>query len=159
RLLRIPDQRPVLLLGPRQVGKTALIHEHVYRTGAKRDNRHQLRENVWLVSPQRLISGMSYVGQWEERLLAILKEVKKRDHVLYLNDLLGLYNAGVSRDAALSVAQVLKPFVERREVRLLAEATPETFRVLREKDRGFADLFHLLPLYEPGEDENRRILI
>jgi ATP-dependent Clp protease ATP-binding subunit ClpA len=159
RLLRASDQRPVLLLGPRQVGKTALIHEYVFHTVAKRDNRHQLRENDWLVSPQRLISGMSYVGQWEERLLAILKEVKKRDHVLYLDDLLGLYHAGVSRDADLSVAQVLKPFVERREIRLLAEATPETFRVLREKDRGFADLFHLLPLREPGEDENRRILI
>src|SRR5262249_3775163 len=74
RLLQAPDQRPVLLLGPRQVGKTALIHEHVFHAVARRDNRYQLRENVWLVSPQRLISGMSYVGQWEDRLLAILKE-------------------------------------------------------------------------------------
>src|SRR5262249_36769643 len=79
--------------------------------------------------------------------------------VVYVDDLLGLYQGGISRDANLSVAHVLKPFVERREVRFLGETTPETFRVLREQDRGFADLFHLLPVREPADDENLRILV
>ena len=74
RLLNASDQRPVLLLGPAQVGKTAPLHEHVYRTVQQRHDRQKLKELTFLVSPQRLISGMSYVGQWENRLLAILKE-------------------------------------------------------------------------------------
>jgi ATP-dependent Clp protease ATP-binding subunit ClpA len=163
RLLAEPDRRPVLLLGPRKVGKTSLVHEAVHRRVTQRQGphggTHVSERNVWLVSPARLISGMSYVGQWEGRLLAILTEAAKREHVLYVDDVLGLYQAGQSADSDLSVAAVMRPWVERRDFRLLAEMTPEAFRVLREKDRGFADLFHILPIREPSDPQTRRVLI
>ncbi|MFO0876425.1 MAG: AAA family ATPase [Gemmataceae bacterium] len=160
RLLRGKDRRPVLLVGPSLVGKTTLVHEYVWRTvHERRERRHRSHNNVWLLSPQRLISGMMYVGQWENRLLAILAEAKKRDHVLYFDDLLGLYLAGQTCQSTLSVAHVLKPFVERREVRLLGETTPEGLRVLRERDRGFVDLFQIVPVREPTEEQTLRMLI
>jgi ATP-dependent Clp protease ATP-binding subunit ClpA len=159
RLLAEEDRRPVLLLGPRKSGKTAILHETVWRRVDARKNPHVAEKNVWLLAPPRLISGMSYVGQWEGRLLAILEETRKRDHVLYFDDVLGLYQAGRSADSDLSVAQVLRGWVERREVRVLAEMTPEQFRVLREKDRGLADAFHTLPVHETGDPQTRRILI
>jgi ATP-dependent Clp protease ATP-binding subunit ClpC len=163
RLLAERDHRPVLLLGPRKVGKTALVHEAVYQRVAQRQrsqqSTHVAERNVWLLSPPRLISGMAYVGQWEGRLLAILEEAVHRKHVLYFDDVLGLFQAGRSADSDLNVATVMRPWIERREVRLLAEMTPEAFRVLRELDRGFADLFHILPVREPGEPQSRRILI
>ena len=102
---------------------------------------------------------MSYVGQWENRLLAILKESRKQRHILYFDDLPGLYQAGATSQSTLSVADVLKPYVERREVRLLAEATPEQLRILRERDRGFADMFQVLRVAEPSEEETVRILL
>lgn len=153
RLLRADDRRPVLLSGPRLVGKTALVEEYVYRAVAKRKSQFNNKNNVWLIAPQRLISGMSYVGQWENRLIAILKEAKERDHILYFDDLIGLFKAGVSRDANLNVAHVMKPYIERRDVRVLGEITPEAWRALREQDRGLADLFHLMPVPEPNETE------
>lgn len=157
RLLSSDDKRPVLLVGPRLVGKTAIIHEHTYRDTAKRNKPYASRHNVWLLSPQRLVSGMSYVGQWENRLLAILKKAEKKDHVLYFDDFLGLYHAGISCDSTLSMAQVLRPYVERRACRFLAEMTPEALRVFRERDRGLADQFHILPVAEPSDDANLRI--
>lgn len=163
RLLGDRDRRPVLLLGPRKVGKTALVHEAVFQRVEQRQGptqgTHVAERNVWLLSPPRLISGMSYVGQWEGRLLSILDEAAKRGHVLYFDDVLGLYQAGQSADSDLSVAAVMRPWVERRDFRLLAEMTPEAFRILREKDRGFADLLHILPVREPEEPQSRRILI
>jgi ATP-dependent Clp protease ATP-binding subunit ClpA len=153
RLLKAEDRRPLLLTGPPMAGKTAIIEECVFRRTAKRKSQFSNKNNVWLISPQRLISGMSYLGQWENRLLAILKEAKKRKHILYFDDLLGLFKAGISANSNLNVAQVLKPYIERREVRVLAEITPEAWRVLREQDRGFADLFHLLPVKESSEAE------
>ena len=158
-LLAASDKRPVLLLGPAQVGKTTIIHEFVFRTVKRRRQAFAANNNVWLLSPQRLISGMSCVGQWENRLLAIIKEVKQRKHILYFDDLPGLIHAGVSRESSLSVAQVLRPHVERREFRMLAEITPPCLRLLREQDRAFADQFHVLPIAEPSAQQNLSILI
>ncbi|MBI3267987.1 MAG: ATP-dependent Clp protease ATP-binding subunit [Planctomycetes bacterium] len=159
RLLEEKDRRPVLLLGPPGVGKTAILHECVHRwCESKRDARRG-RRATWLLSPQRLISGMSYVGQWENRLLAILDEAKSRDLVLYFDDLLGMYHAGTHSRSQLGAAHLLKPRVERREVRVLAELTPEAYRVFQERDRGFADLFHVLPVRETSEDDTWRVLL
>lgn len=157
-LLSAPDRRPVLLLGPPKVGKTAVLHDCVYRRVQKRKSPHVSKRNVWLLSPARLISGMMYVGQWEGRVTAIVEEAAERDHVLYFDDVLGLYSAGRSRDSDLTVADVLKPYVERREFRMLAEMTPEAFRVLQERDRGLADQFHVLPIRPTSEEQTRRIL-
>ncbi len=168
KLLSTSDRRPVLVLGRRLVGKTAVIHEFVRR----RMNRRRASEStmhigsiadltgdVLLISPQRLISGMSYVGQWEGRVLAILKESQRKHHTLYFDDLIGLFYAGRSSASQLSVAHVLKPYLERRDVRVLAETTPEAFRVLQELDRGFADLFQIVRIEEPNEDKNLRTLL
>jgi ATP-dependent Clp protease ATP-binding subunit ClpA len=159
RLLGDRERRPVLLVGPRQVGKTALVHEYVYRQAADRESPFRDNRNVWLLSPARLISGMSYVGQWENRLLAILKEARKRGHVLYFDDLLGLFLAGQTGDSSLNVASLLKAQLEQGKVRILGEITPEALQVVRERDRGFADLFHILPVAEPTDEANLRILI
>jgi ATP-dependent Clp protease ATP-binding subunit ClpA len=158
-LLEAKDKRPVLIIGPSAVGKTALIHEYVYRKVEKRRSAYVGTGNVWLLAPQRLISGMSYLGQWEKRLLAIIEETKLKEHVLYFDDLLGLFHAGQSASSTLNVAQVLKPYLERREIRVLAEITPEAFRVLQEKDRGLADIFQIIRLQEPSEDETLKILL
>jgi ATP-dependent Clp protease ATP-binding subunit ClpC len=165
------DQRPVLLVGKRLVGKTAVIHEFVRRRLDRRRSSEKslqlgprgtiadLAGEVWLISPQRLISGMSYVGQWEGRLLAILKEAKRKHHTLYFDDLVGLFYSGRTSNSQLNVAYVLKPYIERRDVRVLAEITPEALRVLQELDRSFVDLFEILRIDEPTENETVRTLL
>ncbi|HEY1859163.1 MAG TPA: AAA family ATPase, partial [Gemmataceae bacterium] len=159
RLLDSGENRPILLLGPSQVGKTALVHEYVFQQVRGRESAASDKRNTWLLAPARLISGMSYVGQWENRLLAILKFARKHGHLLYFDDVLGLFQAGQSSSGSLSVAAILKPYLERRQVRFLGEMTPEAYRILREQDRGFADLFHVLPVSEPSEEDTLRILI
>ncbi len=153
------DKRPVLLLGPRKAGKTAIIHEYVYRQVGKSKKPFSSNKKLWHISPQRLISGMMVVGQWEDRVLAIIKEAKTREHTLYFDDLLGLYLAGISSDSTLNVAQVFKPHLEKQEFRLLAELTPEAFRVLQERDRGLADMFHVIRVPEMSRRETLRVVI
>lgn len=159
RLMSATDRRPVLLVGPRMVGKTTIVQELVWRIGAQKKERYAGNREIWLLSPMRLISGMSYLGEWENRVLAILEHAKDKDRVLYFDDLLGLFTAGVSSASDLNVAQVLRPWIEKRAVRLIAEITPDAWRVLREKDRALADLFHVIPVNEPPETETLRVLI
>lgn len=175
RFLSGQDRRPVLLLGPRKVGKTAVLHEAIRRMEAVRAARKSRAagdttvdwtidesispRHVWHVSPMRLISGMSVVGQWETRVEAILAHATARDLVLYVDDLPGLFTAGVSSASDLNVAALLKPCLERRSVRVVAEITPEAWRVLCERDRSLADLFHVMHLRETSGIETSRILI
>lgn len=152
-LLERKARAAVLIVGPRLVGKTALIHEHARR----RSNRK--RGICWHLSPQRLISGMSYLGQWESRLGRILKYAREQDLVLVLDDLLGWLSAGVSRDSTLSAADVLKPFLERGELRVVAEVTPEALALLQERDRGLVDRFEQLRLPEMEPDTSMKVLL
>jgi ATP-dependent Clp protease ATP-binding subunit ClpC len=159
RLLASADRRPILLVGRRQVGKTAILHELVWQIGARKKERFGGRREVWLVSPMRLISGMSFLGEWENRVLAILDYAASKDRVLYFDDLPGLFTAGISSASDLNVAQILRPTLEKRLVRVVAEITPESWRMLRERDRAFADLFHVIPVNEPPEPETLRVLL
>jgi ATP-dependent Clp protease ATP-binding subunit ClpC len=166
--LSAADRRPVLVIGKRLVGKTAVIHEFVRRRMDRRRASEatmhiataaDLAGDVWLISPQRLISGMSFLGQWEGRFLAILKESQRKRHTLYFDDLIGLFYSGRTSSSQLSVAHVMKPYLERRDVRVLAEATPEAFRMLQELDRSFADLFQIVRIDEPNEEKNLHTLL
>ncbi len=159
RLLVASDRRPVVLVGPRKVGKTTLLHELAWRMAHRKRERYGGGRELWLVSPMRLISGMSHLGEWENRVTAILDHAARKDRVLYFDDLLGLFSAGQSNASDLTVAQVLKPALTRRSVRIVAEITPEAWRILRERDRAFADLFHVIPLSEPPEADTLRVLI
>ena len=149
-------RKPVVLVGPSQTGKTAIVHEFLRR---RLDDETTPRQELWHLNPQRLISGMSYVGQWEERVLAIFEESALRRHLLFFDDLLGLFQAGKSRDSELTIGHVLKGFLEEGRLRVVAEATPEVWRKLREVDRGFADFFCVIHVREPSDPETLRILV
>jgi ATP-dependent Clp protease ATP-binding subunit ClpC len=161
QLLWARQKRATLILGPRGVGKTALIHEAVYRHEDQREKEKRKRgkQEIFELNPRLVIAGMSYVGQWQQRLLAILKEVVKGDHVLVVTDLLDLFRVGRSSGSDISLATMIKPFIERNRIRFVAEATPEVFRILKEQDRAFADMFKVVRLDPCDDAETMSILI
>ena len=162
-----PERTGLLIVGPRLVGKSALIRAHVARqmkarnqaeSGRRRKDKKK-RQATWLLSPGRLISGMSYLGQWENRLLNILRHCRKHDHIVVFDDMLGLLSAGMSRDSSLSVAQLLKSFLDRGDLRVLAEITPEAYQLFRERDRALADHFQVIFLDEPKPPLTRSVAL
>ena len=164
-LMELPDRRPVMLIGDPLVGKTSLIHEVVARRVEQRllrgettvNNVDKARNNVWLLSPQRLISGMSHVGQWEQQVHAILKRAQKKDLTLYFDDPIGLFQAGKSSCSNLCVADLLRKSLRDRNVRVLCELTNDGFERLINIDRSFADLFHVFRIEPLVERETLRV--
>ena len=167
RLLDMPDRRPVMLLGESLTGKTALIHEVVARRVERRQQENattaksvsKSARNTWLLSPQRLISGMSYVGQWEQRVHAILEAAQKKNLTLYFDDPIGLFRAGKSSCSNLCVADLLRKPLRDRDVRMLCEMTTAGYEQLLNLDRSFADLFHVFRIEPLGEDETLRVAL
>ena len=152
RAWQSPKREAALLLGRSGVGKTMVIFEALRLLKLEQDAKLQPR--IWLISPQRLISGMSYLGEWEARLLAILNYAQARNLILYFDDVLALFSAGKHSGSDLTVGDLLLPWLEKRQVRALAEMTPETWRVLRERRRDFADLWQVQPV-QPLPDVKR----
>lgn len=167
QLMEMPDQRPVMLVGDSLCGKTALVHEVVSRRVEDRQQRtettnekvDQSRDNVWLLAPQRLISGMSYVGQWEERVHAILKSAHKKNLTLYFDDPIGLFRAGKSSCSNLCVADLLRKPLQDRSVRVLCEMTNSGYEQLLNIDRSFADMFHVVRLDPLDEKQTMKVAI
>ncbi len=152
------ESRPLLLVGYEGCGKTTLLHQTIRRKMAGRFSLPQ-KGLTWHVSPARLISGMSYVGQWESRLQAILNYMIETDHILFIDEMLSLFQAGQSAQSDVSVANVIKSYLDRSQLRLIGELTPEAYRIMRERDRGFADLFQVVQIAEPQPETVTKIMI
>ncbi len=143
----------VLLLGASGVGKTRVLTEFLATQPTA-----GVPTRVWHVAPARVISGMSYLGQWEARWIAILRHAATRKLVLYFDDLLGLFSAGRSSGSSLTLGDLLLPWLVDQRVRVLGEITPEAWRVLRERRRAFADQFQIVTVLPPPPQAQWRIL-
>ena len=144
RMLQRDDRQGVMIIGQPATGKSAIFRACVKRRADRFRDAKGNRPQVWWLAPQRLISGMSYLGQWEQRWLSILREATRRDHILYFDDLVTFFSAGRTRESSLSAADVLRSYLSEHRVRIVVEATPEELAILRRRDRALADRFHLV---------------
>ena len=84
----------------------------------------------WLTSAGRLIAGMMYLGQWEERCETLVAELAGIGGILCVEDLLDLARTGGSA-ASNSLAAFFVPYLQRGELRMIAEATPAELEAAR----------------------------
>lgn len=156
-VLSMPQPRSVVLVGPAGSGKTALIQGWVRRRRMA-ERKPRIKKLVYELSSSRLISGMSYLGQWESRVTGIIKFANRMQHILYFNDFLGLYRAGVTRDSKYSVADLIRGQRDRNPVRIIAELTDEAWAILREKDAGLAGQFTVIRMPTLDEEQSLPVL-
>ena len=147
-------QRPrsVAVIGPPGSGKTELLlhwiadrlGEDGYRLHKNLDRVH----HVWRLTGKRLIAGMSYLGQWEERCLAVLDEARRKRGILWIEDLHLWGRLGQSRQSERSFADFFRGPVRRGDLAIIAELTPEQFARLERDAPGLAEA--LAPVVVPA---------
>jgi ATP-dependent Clp protease ATP-binding subunit ClpC len=151
------DNTPVVLVGEEGVGKHSLVHEVVYRYNENWTSpQTEKMPIVWHVDPTRIIAGMSVVGMWQKRFEAILQHLMKRlsgttDKIL-IDNVVAMLRIGKSAQNSMTLSDVLKPYLEKRQLQLIIAATAEEWKIIQEKDRRFADLFQVIRVQAPTEE-------
>ncbi len=137
------SNRSILLIGPAGSGKTAVVHELVRRLQDKNAPVTVLETNT-----SELMTNTRYLGEWETKLKEMANAIMEHDRevIIYMknpNDLLG---AGAHSKSDESFADFFKPYLERGDLRMLAETTQESLKGGLSRDPGFLRLFQQVRL-------------
>jgi ATP-dependent Clp protease ATP-binding subunit ClpC len=146
--------RSVVLRGPSGVGKTAIVHELAHRVLAGRVPDALEDTPIWHVTGNRLLAGLPYLGQWEQRVLRIAAQMRGNGGVLYGGDLLELCMAGLSEEGT-SAATVLEGFVRDDAIRLVVECTDASWTLAERLAPGLCRLLRRLEI--PAMDGDRAV--
>ena len=148
----------VLLVGRPGVGKTAIMHEVVRRIREEQCPEALRKRQVWYTTANQLIAGCCYVGEWQRKLQDVVNEVKRRRHILHVEDVTELLDAGRSSSGDDNMAQFLRPLLADGTVILVGETTPERLRVAETRDPGFLSTFRTVAVEETSDDATQSIL-
>lgn len=143
--LEAPTSRSVLLLGPSGVGKTALVHELAWRIAHDQAPPRLQDVPVWHVTGGRIIAGMKFLGEWQERCLAVVQEIRNERGILYADSALELILSG-STQSGQNVASFLLPWIQSGEIAVIAEATPDALILAEQHGANFLQAFRRLPV-------------
>jgi ATP-dependent Clp protease ATP-binding subunit ClpB len=150
-LLRRTKNNPVLVGDP-GTGKTAVVEALAQRIAAK-DVPESLRDcRLMALDLTGLVAGAKYRGEFEERIKAVVDEVRERDDViLFLDELHTLVGAGGSA-GGMDAANILKPPLARGELRCIGATTHDEYRERIETDGALARRFERVVVDEPDDE-------
>jgi len=156
-LCRRMKNNPVLL-GEAGVGKTAIVEGLALKIV-----NHQVPEILYgrrivVLDLAMMVAGTKYRGQFEERIKAVMNEVRRvRNVILFIDELHTLVGAG-GAEGAIDASNVLKPALSRGEIQTIGATTFDEYRKYIEKDAALARRFQPIHVNEPTTGETLEIL-
>ncbi|ADC89902.1 ATPase AAA-2 domain protein [Thermocrinis albus DSM 14484] len=156
-LLRRTKNNPVLVGDP-GVGKTAIVEGLAQRIANKEVPTELQDKELWSIDMASLLAGSKYRGEFEERLKALIDEVKQKGNViLFIDEVHTVVGAGKA-EGAVDASNILKPALARGEIRLIGATTVDEYRKYIEKDPALERRFQPIYVDEPTEEQTIEIL-
>ena len=156
-LCRRTKNNPVLL-GEAGVGKTAIIEGLAQRIIANDVPEILFDKRLVVLDLAMMVAGTKYRGQFEERIKAVMNEVRRAKNViLFIDELHTLVGAG-GAEGAIDASNVLKPALARGEIQCIGATTFDEYRKYIEKDAALARRFQSIPVDPPSNEQAIEIL-
>ena len=159
RILSRKTKNNPVLIGEPGVGKTAAIEGLAQRIVAEDVPEGLKDKKIFALDMGALVAGAKYRGEFEERLKAVLEEVKKSEGniILFIDELHLIVGAGKT-DGAMDASNMLKPMLARGELHCIGATTLDEYRQYIEKDAALARRFQPVMVNEPTVEDTISIL-
>ena len=146
------------LIGEAGVGKTAVAEGLAQAITAGNVPERMLGRRVVALDMALLVAGTKYRGQFEERIKAVVEEIKRQKNIiLFLDELHTIVGAG-SAEGTMDAANIIKPALARGELQCIGATTLDEYRKSIEKDAALERRFQMVTLNEPTPAETLDIL-
>ena len=158
RILSRKTKNNPVLIGEPGVGKTAIVEGLATRI-IKGDVPNSLKDKtVWELDMGALVAGAKYRGEFEERLKAVLKEVKESDGniIMFIDEIHMI--VGNNAEGAMDVGNILKPALARSEIHCIGATTLNEYRKYIEKDSALERRFQKVMINPPTVSDTITIL-
>lgn len=159
RILSRKTKNNPVLIGEPGVGKTAIVEGLAQRI-VRGDVPNNLKDKtLFSLDMGALIAGAKYRGEFEERLKAVLKEIKKSDGqiIMFIDEIHNIVGAGKT-EGSMDAGNLLKPMLARGELHLIGATTLDEYRQYLEKDKALERRFQKVLVAEPSVDDTISIL-
>lgn len=159
RILSRKTKNNPVLIGEPGVGKTAIVEGLAQRIVRKDVPESLLDKIIFELDLSALVAGAKYRGEFEERLKAVLKEVKDSDGriILFIDEIHMLVGAGKT-EGAMDAGNMLKPMLARGELHCIGATTLNEYREYIEKDSALERRFQKVNVSEPDVEDTISIL-
>ena len=159
RILSRKTKNNPILVGVPGVGKTAIIEGLATRIVKGDVPNNLLDKTIWSLDMGSLIAGAKYRGEFEERLKAVLKEIKDSDGkiILFIDEIHLLVGSG-AMEGAMDAGNLLKPMLARGEILCIGATTLNEYRKYIEKDGALERRFQKVLIQEPTVSDTIAIL-
>ena len=159
RILSRKTKNNPVLIGEPGVGKTAIAEGLAQRIVRKDVPKSLVDKTIFSLDMGALVAGAKYRGEFEERLKAVLNEVKESDGqiILFIDELHTIVGAGKT-DGAMDAGNLLKPMLARGELHCIGATTLDEYRQYIEKDPALERRFQPVQVDEPTVEDTIAIL-
>ena len=155
------DKNNPLHVGEPGVGKTALIYGLAARINAGNVPDRLKGSSIYMLDLGTMLAGTQYRGDFEKRIKQVMDGVagEGKNNIVYIDEIHNMVGAGAVGESSMDASNMLKPYLERGDLRFIGSTTYEEYNKYFSRSKGLVRRFQQIDILEPGIDEAVNILM
>lgn len=155
------DKNNPLHVGEPGVGKTALIYGLAARINAGNVPDRLKGSSIYMLDLGTMLAGTQYRGDFEKRIKQVMDGVagEGKNNIVYIDEIHNMVGAGAVGESSMDASNMLKPYLERGDLRFIGSTTYEEYNKYLSRSKGLVRRFQQIDILEPSIDEAVNILM